>query len=53
MVLLNYPIQRGWNVSQAEMKIYFTTKDDDHVEIPSDSIIKQALNYARELEQIV
>ncbi|RGB40541.1 COP9 signalosome [Rhizophagus diaphanus] len=51
--LLNFASERGWSVSQAEMKIYFTTKDDDHVEIPSDSIIKQALHYARELEQIV
>ncbi|CAG8553979.1 6822_t:CDS:2 [Funneliformis mosseae] len=51
--LLSFARDRGWNVSEAEKKIHFTTKDDDHVEIPSDSIIKQALTYARELEQIV
>ncbi|CAG8584797.1 7499_t:CDS:2 [Ambispora gerdemannii] len=37
----------------AENKIYFTTKDENKIEIPSTSIIQNTLNYASELEQIV
>ncbi|CAG8494789.1 3736_t:CDS:2 [Diversispora eburnea] len=51
--VLTFASERGWNVIPAEKKIYFATKDDEKVEIPHDNIIKQALNYARELEQIV
>ncbi|KAF0427435.1 26s proteasome non-atpase regulatory subunit 8 [Gigaspora margarita] len=51
--VMNFAVERGWNVNPAEQKIYFTTKDDNQVEIPHANIIRQALNYARELEQIV
>lgn len=47
-------MQRGWNVDPAEQKIYFATANEDvKTEIPSEKIIKQTLNYARELERIV
>ncbi|KAG9285824.1 hypothetical protein G9A89_013249 [Geosiphon pyriformis] len=51
--VLNFASERGWSVNPTEKKIYFTTKDDNKVEIPSNSIIQHSLNYARELEQIV
>ncbi|CAG8782858.1 11570_t:CDS:2 [Racocetra persica] len=51
--VMKFAVERGWNVNPAEQKIYFTTKDDNHVEIPHANITRQALYYARELEQIV
>ncbi|CAG8588529.1 445_t:CDS:2 [Acaulospora colombiana] len=51
--VLTFAREREWNVEPAEKKIYFTTKDDNHIEIPHDIIIKQALHYAQDLEQIV
>ncbi|CAJ0897339.1 6692_t:CDS:2, partial [Entrophospora sp. SA101] len=49
----NFATERGWKINPEEKKIYFTTKDDNQVEIPSFNIIRQSLHYARELEKIV
>ncbi|CAG8507464.1 1348_t:CDS:2 [Paraglomus occultum] len=50
--VITFAMERGWQV-ETDGKIYFATKDDNMVEIPSTGIIKHALYYARELEQIV
>ncbi|CAG8511400.1 9059_t:CDS:2 [Scutellospora calospora] len=44
--VLNFAMEREWKVNPTEKKIYFTTKDDNLVEIPHANITKQALNYA-------
>ncbi|KAL1918242.1 uncharacterized protein VTP21DRAFT_3508 [Calcarisporiella thermophila] len=51
--VLTFAKQRGWNVNPAEQKIYFSTSNDEKVELHSEDIINRSLLYARELERIV
>jgi 26S proteasome regulatory subunit N12 len=44
--------QRNWNVSP-DGKIQFVKDDNNNSEIPCDQIIKIALGYSHEMEQIV
>lgn len=46
-------IQRGWQVNPSSETVVFSKKGDEKVEIPKEKLIIAALNYARELEQIV
>lgn len=51
--VVQFAQERGWQISPSSKMIYFAKGDDDKVEVPSELIIKNSLNYARELEQIV
>ncbi|KAK9761954.1 regulatory particle non-ATPase [Basidiobolus ranarum] len=51
--VLTFAQERGWTINPTDKKIYFTTKHEEVVDIPSNKIIAQSLNYARELERIV
>jgi 26S proteasome regulatory subunit N12 len=51
--VLEFAKQRTWQVDLSGGVISFTKKGEETQDIPREKLITQALNYARELEQIV
>ncbi len=51
--ILNFFLQRGWQVNLLASSITFAKKDEEKLEIPREKLISASLSYARELEQIV
>ncbi|KAI9248173.1 COP9 signalosome [Sporodiniella umbellata] len=51
--LLSFAKEREWQLNPAEQKVYFSTEDDNVVEIPQEQTITRTLGYAKELERIV
>jgi len=51
--LVHFAQKRHWQVNPSTQTIVFTKKGEEKVEIPKEKMIVAALNYARELEQIV
>ncbi|KAG9023175.1 hypothetical protein FS837_005918 [Tulasnella sp. UAMH 9824] len=51
--LIRFAQQRGWQVNPSTEMIIFAKKGEEKVEIPKQKMIVAALQYARELEQIV
>ncbi|KAG8985419.1 hypothetical protein FRB90_004717 [Tulasnella sp. 427] len=51
--LIKFAQQRGWQVNPSAGMIIFSKKGEESVEIPKQKMIVAALQYARELEQIV
>ncbi|KAI8814535.1 COP9 signalosome [Cladochytrium replicatum] len=49
--LLSFAKERNWSLDR--QKVVFAEEDSKAVEIPAGKIIRQALNYARDLERIV
>ncbi|KAJ3271961.1 hypothetical protein HDV01_006095 [Terramyces sp. JEL0728] len=51
--LLEFSKQRNWNIDQKQKKIVFVSGAVDKLDIPTENVIHNVLNYAKELEQIV
>ena len=51
--LLSFAKEHSWNVNNAEKKVYFGQSRAEDAEIPAKNVMKQAFEYAHELEKIV